>query len=116
LEHIEYLVENLSNVHFHIFAHSYFGPRVQALNCFKNVSLYPNYTPYQSQEILSKLDFYLDINHNQEIDNIISKVHHFSKPIFAFENTSHDINNRSHILPSPKPKEMVKVIKQFLGE
>lgn len=116
LEHIEYLVENLSNVHFHIFAHSYFGPRVQALNCFKNVSLYPNYTPYQSQEILSKLDFYLDINHNQEIDNIISKVHHLSKPIFAFENTSHDTNNRSQILSSKEPKEMVKVIKQFLGE
>ena len=116
LEHIEYLVETLSNVHFHIFAHSYFGPRVQVLNSFKNVSLYPNYTPYQSQEILSKLDFYLDINHNQEIDNVISKVHHLSKPIFAFENTSHDTNNRSHILPSSEPKEMVEVIKQFLGE
>ena len=116
LEHIEYLVESLSNVHFHIFAHSYFGPRVQVLNRFLNVSLYPNYTPYQSQEILSKLDFYLDINHNQEIDNIISKVHNLSKPIFAFENTSHDTNNRSQILSSSEPKEMVKVIKQFLGE
>lgn len=116
LEHIEYLVESLSNVHFHIFAHSYFGPRVQVLNRFLNVSLYPNYTPYQSQGILSKLDFYLDINHNQEIDNIISKVHDISKPIFAFENTSHDTNNRSQILPSTEPKEMVKVIKQFLGE
>ena len=116
LEHIEYLVEKLPNVHFHIFAHSYFGPRVQVLNRFLNVSLYPNYTPYQSQEMLSKLDFYLDINHNQEIDNIISKVHSLSKPIFAFENTSHDTNNRSQILPSTEPKEMVKVIKQFLGE
>ena len=116
LEHIEYLVEKLPNVHFHIFAHSYFGPRVQVLNSFLNVSLYPNYTPYQSQEMLSKLDFYLDINHNQEIDNIISKVHDLSKPIFAFENTSHDTNNRSHILPSSEPKKMVKVIKQFLGE
>lgn len=116
LEHIEYLVEKLPNLHFHIFAHSYFGPRVQVLNRFLNVSLYPNYTPYQSQEMLSKLDFYLDINHNQEIDNIISKVHNLSKPIFAFENTSHDTNNRSHILPSSEPKEMVKVIKQFLGE
>lgn len=86
------------------------------MNSFKNVSLYPNYIPYQSQEILSKLDFYLDINHNQEIDNVISKVHHLSKPIFAFENTSHGTNNRSHILPSSEPKEMVKVIKQFLGE
>lgn len=116
LEHIEYLVEKLPNVHFHIFAHSYFGPRVQVLNTFKNVSLYPNYTPYQSQEILSKLDFYLDINHSTEIDNIISKVHHLSKPIFAFENTSHDTNNQSQILSSSYPKEMVKVIKQFLGE
>ena len=66
--------------------------------------------------MLSKLDFYLDINHNQEIDNIISKVHHLSKPIFTFENTSHDTNNRSQILSSSEPKEMVKVIKQFLGE
>ena len=116
LEHIEYLVENLSNVHFHIFAHSYFGPRVQALNCFKNASLYPNYTPYQSQEILSKLDFYLDINHNQEIDNIISKVHHFSKPIFAFENTCHDIDNQTNIFSSTEPNKMVEAIRKFLGE
>ena len=116
LEHIEYLVEGLPNAHFHIFAHSYFGPRVQVLNRFLNVSLYPNYTPYQSQEMLSKLDFYLDINHNQEIDNIISKVHHLLKLIFAFENTSHDTNNRSQILSSLEPKETVKVIKQFLGE
>ena len=86
------------------------------MNCFKNVSLYPNYTPYQSQEILSKLNFYLDTNHNQEIDNIISKVHHLLKRIFAFENTSHDTNNRSQILSSLEPKETVKVIKQFLGE
>ena len=116
LEHIKYLVENLSNIHFHIFAHSYFGPRVQVLSTFKNVSLYPNYTPYQSQEILSKLDFYLDINHNQEIDNIISKVHRLSKPIFAFENTSHDTNNRSQILPSTEPRGMVELIRQFIGE
>lgn len=66
--------------------------------------------------MLSKLDFYLDINHNQEIDTIISKVHNLSKPIFAFENTSHDTNNRSQIFPSTEPKEIVKVIKQFLGE
>ena len=58
---------------FHIFAHSYFGPRVQSVEPFLNVSLYPNYTPYQSQEMLSKLDFNLDINHNREIDNIILK-------------------------------------------
>ena len=116
MEHIEYLVEKLPNVHFHIFAHSYFGSRVFNLGVFKNVSLYPNYTFYQSQEILSKLDFYLDINHYQEIDNILSVVEQLSKPIFAFENTSHDTNNRSQILPSTEPNEMVKVIKQFLGE
>ena len=86
------------------------------MNTSKNVSLYPNYIPYQSQEMLSKLDFYLDINHNQEIDNIISKVHHLLKLIFAFENTSYDTNNRSQILSSLEPKETVKVIKQFLGE
>ena len=86
------------------------------MNCFKNVSLYPNYTPYQSQEILSKLNFYLDTNHNQEIDNIISKVHHLLKRIFAFENMSHDTNNRSQILSSKEPKEMVEAIRQFIGE
>ena len=34
LEHIEYLVEKLPNVHFHIFAHSYFGSRVFNLEVF----------------------------------------------------------------------------------
>ena len=116
LEHIEYLVEKLPNVHFHIFAHSYFGSRVFNLEVFKNVSLYPNYTSYQSQEILSKLDFYLDINHYQEIDNILSVVEQLSNPIFAFENTSHDANNRSHIFSSAEPEKMVESIRQFLGE
>ena len=66
--------------------------------------------------MLDNLDFYLDINHYQEVDNIISVVQQLSKPIFAFENTCHDIDNQTNVFSSTEPNKMVEAIRQFLGE
>lgn len=66
--------------------------------------------------MLDNLDFYLDINHYQEVDNIVSVVQQLSKPIFAFENTSHDIDNQTNIFSSTEPNKMVEAIRQFLEE
>ena len=66
--------------------------------------------------MLDKLDFYLDINYYQEVDNIVSVIHGLSKPIFSFENTSHDMDNQSNVFSSAEPNKMVEAIRQFLGE
>ena len=66
--------------------------------------------------MLNNLDFYLDINHYQEVDNIVSVVQQLSKPIFAFENTSHDIDNQTNVFSSAEPNKMLEAIRQFIGE
>ncbi len=50
------------------------------------------------------------------MDNIVSVVQQLSKPIFAFENTSHDMDNKSNVFSSAEPNKMVEAIRQFLGE
>ena len=114
LECIEYLVEELPGVHFHILAYTDFGPRVMSLDSYKNISLYPYFTPYQAQEIMSKLDFYLDINHEGEIANIIDEVHRIGKHIFAFDNTSHNRDKASFICNQSHPEDMVAKIKSLI--
>lgn len=59
------------------------------------------------------MDFYLDINHGGEIANIIEEIHKRNKPIFGFDNTSHDSSGRSHIFSSSEPEKMVATIKKY---
>ncbi|HEV5332018.1 TPA: glycosyltransferase family 8 protein, partial [Streptococcus pneumoniae] len=73
-------------------------------------------SPFDYQKMLDNLDFYLDINHYKEVDNIVSVVQQLSKPIFTFENTSHDIGNQTNIFSSTEPNKMVEAIRQFIGE
>ena len=68
------------------------------------------------KETLDKMDFYLDINHEGEIVNIIDEVHRRNKPIFTFDNTSHDSSGRSRVFSSAEPDKMVEAIRIFLGE
>lgn len=114
LECIEYLVKELPGVHFHILAYTDFGPRVMSLESCKNISLYPRFTPYQVQEIMSKLDFYLDINYEGEIANIIDEVHRIGKPIFAFDNTCHNRDKTFFICNQSHPEDMVSKIKSLI--
>lgn len=116
MEHVEYLIENLPEVHFSILAHTYFASNVVALLKYSNVTIYPCFSPFDYQKMLDNLDFYLDINHYQEVDNIVSVVQQLSKPIFAFENTSHDIDNQTNVFSSTEPNKMLEAIRQFLGE
>lgn len=62
------------------------------------------------------MDFYLDINHGGVVGTIIEEIHDKNKPIFAFDNTSHDSSGRSKIFSSVEPEKMVEEIRKFLGE
>ncbi|HGJ1604335.1 TPA: hypothetical protein ACJU0C_000006 [Streptococcus pneumoniae] len=39
-----------------------------------------------------------------------------NKPIFGFDNTSHDSKGRSQIFSAAEPEKMVDAIRKFLGE
>ena len=116
MESLEYLLSELPEVHFTILAHTNFAPFVVDFQSHLNLSLFPNFNPFNMKETLDKMDFYLDINHEGEIVNIIEEVHRRNKPIFTFDNTSHDSSGRSRIFSSAEPDKMVEAIRKFLGE
>ena len=116
MESLEYLLSELPEVHFTVLAHTNFAPFVVDFQSHLNLSLFPNFNPFNMKETLDKMDFYLDINHGGEIVNIIEEVHKRNKPIFTFDNTSHDSSGKSHIFSATEPEKMVEAIRTFLGE
>ena len=116
MESLDYLLSELPEVHFTVLAHTNFAPFVVDFQSHLNLSLFPNFNPFNMKETLDKMDFYLDINHEGEIVNIIEEVHRRNKPIFGFDNTSHDSSGRSRVFSSAEPDKMVEAIRKFLGE
>ena len=115
LESIEHLLSELSEVHFTILAPTNFADSVVDMQRFLNLSIYPNFSPFNKNETLDKMDFYLDINHGGVVGTIVEEISDKNKPIFAFDNTSHDSSGRSRIFSSTEPEKMVEAIRKFLG-
>lgn len=116
LESIEYILSELPEVHVTILAPTDFAESVVDMQRFLNLSIYPNFSPFNKKETLDKMDFYLDINHGGVVGAIIEEIHDKNKPIFAFDTTSHDSSGRSQIFSSAEPEKMVDEIRKFLGE
>lgn len=57
----------------------------------------------------------MDINHFDEIMNIIQEIHKLGKPIFAFDNTSKDQTGGNQIFSSQNPETMLVAIKAYLN-
>lgn len=116
LHEIERLIKNLSNVHFNILAHTYFGNEIISLEKYMNVSLYPCFNPLKNDEVLNKIDFYLDINYQNEVDQIIEKVHKIGKPVYSFESTKHDNSGLNNIYKDDDVESMIKDINKYLKQ
>ena len=79
-----------------------------------NVSLYPNFSPFNAEEVLENMDFYLDINYGEEIYDIIQKVKKLEKPIFAFTTTGHDNRQESQLFEPTNIQTMITAIRDYL--
>ena len=115
LESIEYLLSELPEVHFTILAPTNFADSVVDMQRFLNLSIYPNFNPFNMKEALDSMDFYLDINHGGVVETIVEEIGNKHKPIFAFDNTSHELRGDSRIFSSTEPEKMVEAIRKFLG-
>lgn len=115
LEQIERLLIEFPQVHFSILAHTSFASSVIDLQQFSNVSVYPGFIPFTFDEVLKNLDFYLDINHGNQIADIISKVRALGKPIYSFDVTNHDDTGYNKVYEVSDVMQMIKDIKMYLG-
>lgn len=90
LEKIEVLIKRLPEMDFKIAAVTEMSDKLEQLRYYKNVTLYPNITQQQLNTLWYKCDFYLDINHQGELQNAIRTAFDYNLLVVGFENTAHN--------------------------
>ena len=117
VEKMDYLVQQLPEVHFYICAHTFMADELKRLATFNNVTLYPNDFPLLIEKRLKEVDIYLDLNHDQKLMYIYDLVKKFEKPILTFDNTRClTIPEESYagICYHDSPEEMVEIIRKYM--
>lgn len=114
IEQLDYLLENLPNVCFHIAAPVQFSEKIRSLETEYNVRLVTVTTVQQIDFLLNMCDFLLDINHFQEVDSIVSKFVQAGKMVLAFDNTVHG-NQGQEVFEANRPDELVSRIRDSIN-
>ena len=84
---------------------------------YSNVSLYPNITTEQVKRLYKEADFYLDINHQNEILSATRAAFENNLLILAFTNTSHgpEYTAPSNIFSPMNAGQFKQTLKEVLG-
>ena len=114
IHELETLLKELPDVVIHVLAHSHFGFNLVQLERYPNLFLYPSFDPLTSRKVLEKLDFYLDINPYDEVDQITQTLSQQGLPIFSFEGTNHVDNGENQVFADDQVQEMVAAIRDYL--
>ena len=109
IEQLDYLLENLPDICFHIAAPVQFSERIRVLESKYNVRLMTVTTDQQIDFLVNICDILLDINHFQEVDSIVSKFVQAGKMVLAFDNTVHG-NQGQEVFEANRPDELVSRI------
>lgn len=89
IEALSELAAELPEVCFHIAAFTEMSAKLTEIGLCKNVVLYPGIKRETLGELFNKCDYYLDINHEQEMGKSVSRAFLHNQLIFAFEETLH---------------------------
>ena len=115
IEQLEYILENLPDICFHIAAPVQFSEKIRVLESTYNVRLMTVTTDQQIDFLASMCDILLDINHFQEVDSIVSKFVQAGKMVLAFDNTVHG-NQGQEVFLSSTPDKLVSRVREYLNE
>lgn len=115
IEQLDYLLENLPNVCFHIAAPVQFSEKIRSLETEYNVRLLTVTNEEQLNCLVNMCDILLDINQFQEVDSIVTKFVQIGKPVFAFDNTAHG-NQGQEVFLSSTPDKLVSRVREYLDE
>ena len=115
IEELDYLLENLPNICFHIAAPVQFSDKIRRLETKHNVRLLTVTNEQERDFLVNMCDILLDINHFQEVDAIVSRFVRAGKPVFAFDNTVHG-NQGQEVFSSSNPDKLVSRVRDYLNE
>ncbi len=117
LEGIDYLIDHLEGIRFHIAANTQVSDKIRRLADRKNVKIYPQVRPDVLEHLWETCGFYLDINHYREIHHAVRKAlwHHLL--LLGFEETVHNrkLFAKEHVFSSAEPEKMVQRIRWLTG-
>ncbi|GKQ42755.1 glycosyltransferase stabilizing protein Gtf2 [Companilactobacillus sp. RD055328] len=117
VEGLSELVQELPGWQIHIAALTEMSSKLMDFERHENITLHPNTTIEEINDLSRQCSFYLDINHGNEVVNIIRQIFDNNKLIFAFDNTVHNkafidpqniINHEQVTLLSDKLKNAAK--------
>ena len=115
IEQLEYILENLPDICFHIAAPVQFSEKIRVLESKYNVRLMTVTNGQQLNFLVNMCDILLDINHFQEVDSIVSKFLQAGKMVLAFDNTVHE-NQGQEVFLSSTPDKLVSRVREYLNE
>ncbi|NEW62865.1 glycosyltransferase family 8 protein [Granulicatella sp. zg-ZJ] len=114
IEHIEYLIRSLPNYRFSVAAHTMMSSTLLNLAQYKNAFICPLAIDAKIEDLLNRCSVYLDINHFNEVDNIVQRALHKGKPVITFQCTKHKEDDvYTHIISEHEPEKMVEVLKEL---
>lgn len=113
MEQLEHLIQSVPEVDFHIGAYTQFAHNVMDLAVYDNCFIHPGISQTLIEEMLRTASVYLDINHYNEVDQIVSRFHEVGRPVFAFDVTNHDTANLSRVFTVQDVEEMICELKRL---
>lgn len=117
IEKLEYLIDELPDMMFHIAAHTQVSDKLHRLAELKNVRVYPQISAQDLNMLWSSCDFYLDINHYREIYDAVDTAHMKNMLIIGFDHTVHhrELMAEECIFAAEDHEKMVIAIKELEG-
>lgn len=119
VEKIDYLVEQLPEVHFYITAHTFMSDELKRLSKYQNVTLYPNSFPILVEKLLKSSDIYLDLNLAQKLVYVYDLVKKYNKPMLSFESSRYqELSNSQYagLYSNEAPWELVDAIRNYITD
>lgn len=119
VEKIDYLVEQLPEVHFYIAAHTFMSDELKRLSKYQNVTLYPNSFPILVEKLLKSSDIYLDLNLDQKLVYVYDLVKKYNKPMLSFESSRYqELSNSQYagLYSNEAPWELVDAIRNYITD
>jgi len=90
VEKLAELLEALPEVKFHVAALTEMSAKLMSHEKYSNARMYPNVRPGMLEMLYAKCDFYLDINHANEIVDALRQAFINNQIILGFEETKHN--------------------------
>lgn len=115
IEKCEELIKALPDMRFHIAAITEMSSKLMGLSQYENVTLYPGASTGRIDELFDSCDYYLDINHGDEIVSAVKKAFLHDHLILGFKMTLHNKTLISDEHVFSEHEKMIAFLNKLMG-